>query len=92
MASYNMRICYTVAAMNFNIYLDDGTGEQLNRAAEETGESRNALIRRAVGEWLDRHGASQWPDEVMNFNGASGIARFEDSRRKLRPPVADPMS
>ena len=28
--------------MNFNIYLDDETGQQLSLAAEQTGETRNA--------------------------------------------------
>jgi predicted transcriptional regulator len=78
--------------MNFNIYIDDKTGEQLNHAAGETGESRNSLIRRAVSEWLDRHGVSRWPDEVMNFNGVADVGRFEDSRAKLRPPAADPFA
>jgi predicted transcriptional regulator len=78
--------------MNFNIYIDDETGQQLNHAAEEAGESRNALIRRAVGEWLNRQGASCWPDEVMNFNGVAGADRFEDSRKKLKAPVADPIA
>ena len=39
--------------MNFNIYLDDETGQQLNHAAEQAGESRNALIRQAVCDWLN---------------------------------------
>jgi hypothetical protein len=35
---------------------------------------------------------SRWPDEVMNFNGVADVGRFEDSRAKLRPPVADPFA
>ena len=57
--------------MNFNIYLDDETGAQLNAAAEKAGETRNALIRRAVSEWLKRRGLSQWPDEVRAFTGVA---------------------
>jgi predicted transcriptional regulator len=34
--------------MNFNIYLDDKTGQQLNQLAKRAGESRNTLIRQAV--------------------------------------------
>ena len=34
--------------MNFNIYLDDKTGQQLNQLAKHAGESRNTLIRQAV--------------------------------------------
>ena len=46
---YNILSSYTEAAtMNFNIYLDDETGRQLNRLAKRAGESRNALVREAV--------------------------------------------
>ncbi len=78
--------------VHFNIYLDDETGEKLNHAAEQAGESRNALIRRAVGEWLSRHGMSQWPDEVLNFTGMVHMTPFEASRDKLKPPAADPLA
>lgn len=78
--------------MHFNIYLDDETGEQLNQAAEQAGESRNALIRRAVSEWLKRDGMSQWPDEVLNFTGMADMTPFESSRDKLKPPAADPLA
>jgi predicted transcriptional regulator len=79
-------------AMNFNIYLDDETGEQLNHAAEKSGESRNALIRRAVREWLKRDGMVQWPDEVLKFKGIADMTPFESSRAKLKAPAADPLA
>jgi predicted transcriptional regulator len=66
--------------MNFNIYLDDETGKQLNRAAKQEGESRNALVRQAVSEWLSRHGKSQWPDEVLAFEGVADMPPFEAGR------------
>ena len=40
--------------MHFNIYLDDQTGQRLTEAAQQAGEHRNAVIRRAVQEWLAR--------------------------------------
>ena len=51
--------------MNFNIYLDDETGQQLNEAAKKAGESRNALVRQAVSAWLKSRGKPQWPAETM---------------------------
>jgi len=78
--------------MHFNIYLDDETGHALKQAAEQAGESRNALIRRAVGEWLSRHGKPQWPDEVLDFRGMADMSLFEASRDKLKPPVEDPLA
>jgi predicted transcriptional regulator len=79
-------------AMHFNIYLDDETGEQLNRAAERAGESRNALIRRAVSDWLKHHGRPQWPDEVLTFQGMADMLPFENGRSTLQPPAADPLA
>ena len=78
--------------MNFNIYLDDETGQQLNKVAEKAGESRNALVRQAVSEWLKRHGKPQWPEEVLAFKGMADMPLFEASRDRLQPPVADPLA
>ena len=78
--------------MNFNIYLDDETGQQLNKVAKKAGESRNALVRQAVGEWLTRHGKPQWPEEVLAFTGMAEMPLFEASRDRLRPPAADPLA
>lgn len=78
--------------MNFNIYLDDETGRQLTSAAEQTGESRNALIRKAVGEWLSRHAQPQWPDAVLDFKGMTEMPAFEAGRGDLTPPVDDPLA
>lgn len=78
--------------MNFNIYLDDETGQQLNKAAKKAGESRNALVRQAVSEWLKRHGKPQWPEEVLAFKGMADMSLFEASRDRLRPPAADPLA
>jgi hypothetical protein len=78
--------------MHFNIYLDDDTGQKLNRAAAQSGESRNALIRRALAEWLNRHGQPQWPEDVLSFKGVPDFSSFEASRDQLKPPADDPLA
>ncbi len=78
--------------MNFNIYLDDETGLQLGQVAEQAGETRNALIRQAVSEWLDRHGKPQWPAEVLSFKGMANMPLFEAGRDRLTPPADDPLA
>ena len=80
------------AIMNFNIYLDDETGQQLNKVAEKAGESRNALVRQAVSEWLKSRGKPQWPAEILAFKGMADMPLFEASRDRLKPPVADPLA
>ncbi len=77
--------------MNFNIYLDDVTGQRLIIAAEHNAETKNALIRRAVSEWLARHG-NQWPEEVLSFNGIADMPPFESKRDHLKAPAADPLA
>ena len=78
--------------MNFNIYLDDETGRQLNEVAGQAGESRNALVRQAVSEWLKRHGEPQWPAELLAFKGIADVPPFEADRDRLVPPSADPLA
>ena len=78
--------------MNFNIYLDDETGQQLNKVAKKVGESRNALVRQAVSEWLKRRGKPQWPAELLVFKGMPDMPPFEVSRDHLKPPAADPLA
>lgn len=78
--------------MHFNVYIDDETGQRLNSAAEQGGESRNALIRKAVSEWLERHGKPQWPDVVLAFEGIATMPPFEAGRDSLTPPTDDPLA
>ena len=78
--------------MNFNIYLDDETGKKLSQAAKKSKESRNAIVREAVSEWLSRHGKPRWPDEVLAFKGMANIPLFEAGRDKLTPPAVDPLA
>jgi predicted transcriptional regulator len=78
--------------MNFNIYLDDETGKKLSQAAKKSKESRNAIVREAVSDWLSRQGKPQWPDEVLAFKGMADIPLFEASRDKLKPPADDPLA
>lgn len=78
--------------MHFNIYIDDQTGQELADAAKQSGQTRNALIRMAVKEWLVRRGGAQWPDEVMDFEGMPDMPPFETGRDRLKPPMADPLA
>ena len=78
--------------MNFNIYLDDVTGQQLNQVAKQAGESRNALVRQAVNAWLKQHNKPQWPDEVLDFKGVTDMPPFEADRASLEPPADDSLA
>ena len=59
--------------MNFNLYLEDETGQQRNKWAKRAGESRNALIRQVVGDGLSKHDKPQWPDEMLERITGRGL-------------------
>lgn len=79
--------------MHFNIYVDDDTGQQLKSLAEKKGETRNALIRRALREWMqDNAVAAGWPSIVQGFQGIAETPPFEALRGELKPPASDPLA
>ncbi|GAB6040353.1 ribbon-helix-helix domain-containing protein [Endothiovibrio diazotrophicus] len=87
-----MRIPGACQAMHFNIYVDDETGSALNQAVENSGKSRNAIIREAIREWLQHHGKRRWPEEVLAFEGDPRFPPFEERRDELPPPTDDPLA
>lgn len=78
--------------MHFNVYFDEATGQRLTAVARQVGESRNALIRKAVDEWLARQARPQWPEVVMDFQGMADVPPFEEGRKQLRAPADDPFA
>jgi hypothetical protein len=78
--------------MNFNVYVDEEMGKRLERLAKARRTSRNALIREAVAQLLDRAADIGWPKVVADFEGDPRAHRFERSRRQLRAPKRDPLA
>ena len=78
--------------MNFNVYIDEQTGKRLARLARARRTSRNALIRKALAHLLEREAKAEWPSKVLDFRGIPEAARFEDARRVLGAPRADPFA
>ena len=75
--------------MNFNIYLDSEIGAALKRLAKRRKLTRNALIRKAVEELLEKETHSQeWSEAVLQ--GDPKFAPFESHRAKLAEPARDP--
>jgi Arc/MetJ-type ribon-helix-helix transcriptional regulator len=72
--------------MNFSVHFNDELVKRLNETAKAKGKTRNALIREAVTEWLERERPKKWPRSVMTFRGVRGFPRFEDERKNLKPP------
>jgi hypothetical protein len=78
--------------VNFKIYLDDETGQRLTTAASQRGETRNAVIRQAVQDWLRRDGRAEWPALVLSHTGMPDMPPFEAGREELLPPPGDPLA
>jgi len=72
--------------MSFSIHLEDEIFQQVDRAAKESGKTRNALIRQALREWLASRKPAAWPAKVAAFKGIKGAPRFESRRSELRAP------
>lgn len=75
--------------MNFNIYIDDELGTNLNSYAGKQGISRNSLIRKALEVFI-RNEHSGWPKEILTFKGIPDFPAFEASRTELKAPKEDP--
>jgi hypothetical protein len=80
--------------MNFNLYLDDLTAQQLDQTARQLGETRSGLIRKALREWLDKKtlGSPGWPSLVLEWQGGVDIPPFESHCPELAPPDEDVFS
>ena len=48
--------------MNFNVYMNRQTSEELERLAKRRNMSRNTLIREALANLLDRQPGAGWPE------------------------------
>lgn len=69
--------------MNFNIYLEDALGHNLENIAQKQGKSRNALIREAIKEFVDKQAYSDWTEAIMTFQGVDEGITFESYRDDL---------
>jgi metal-responsive CopG/Arc/MetJ family transcriptional regulator len=72
--------------MNFSVHLNDELVKQLAETAKARGKTRNAVIREAVSEWLERQRSKKWSRRIMEFRGIRGSIRFEHTRKDLKPP------
>jgi predicted transcriptional regulator len=52
---------------------------------QATGRSRNALIRQAIEDWLERQEHRRWPEEVLAFQGIPEAVPSEQARAELLP-------
>ena len=75
--------------MNFNVYLEDELGKQLEALSQEENVSRNALIRHAVKLLIESKQRLQWSDDILNWKGINEEISFESYRQELIPPRSE---
>jgi predicted transcriptional regulator len=79
--------------MNFNVYLESEIGAALGRLAKRRKLTRNALIRKAVEDLLNKENHSQeWSEAVLQWQGDPKWVPFESNRARLAPAVEDPLA
>ncbi len=78
--------------MNFSIHIDNQIVEALNHLVVQSGQTRNALINKAIRRLLEQEQRSKWPEEVRRLAGSlKGLRPFEDYRDELKPPTEEPL-
>ena len=78
--------------MNVTIYLEDPLAHELSHWAKNSGQSRNAIIREAIHEWIEYRKQQQWPEKILKFKGISDFPAFESYRSELDTPQEDPLA
>ena len=72
--------------MNFNVYIEDLLGKELEESVQTSGKSRNTIIREAIQLWLEQQRKSQWPQSILDFQGVEDSITFESYRDELLSP------
>lgn len=75
--------------MNFNIYLNKGTGERITRIAKASHRSRNSIINEALEEWMEKHAKARWPKDFFNFTPMEDVPDFKSFRDELKDNLSE---
>ena len=71
--------------VNFSIHLDDHTSSALKKVAAKQGRTRNSIIAEAVRRWLAQADRTQWPKELLEWQGDPALPPFESHRSRRSP-------
>lgn len=71
--------------MNFSVYIKDELARKLTAIAKREKVSRNNLINEAVERLVEEHEASDWGEEILNWQGCPEFELAENDDL-LAPP------
>ncbi|WKN40738.1 CopG family transcriptional regulator [Tunicatimonas pelagia] len=75
--------------MNISIYLPEALKIQIDSYAKNKGISKNAAIRRAIEQLLQREQKSSWGTWIDKLVDEPTLDRFESYRSELKSPRDD---
>ncbi len=76
--------------MNLSIYLPPNVVSKLSFVAEQQHISKNAIVRKALEEWLTHHyPKSTWSAHFFDFQAIKETPDFSSYRNELAPPKED---
>ena len=70
--------------MNFSIHIDEATARRLRKEAARRRQTRNAVITQAVKQWLERAQHTEWPADLLQFEGVPQLEPSESLRSKKK--------
>lgn len=69
--------------MSFHVYIEPDLESRLDTLCKKTGEKRNALVRKAIREYVDSQLATEWPEDLFKFKPDKSLPRFEETRNEF---------
>lgn len=75
--------------MNFNVYLNKGTGEKVTQVAKSLRRSRNSIVNEALEEWLSKHTKTKWPKNFFDFSPMEDAPDFKSFRNDLKNNIPE---
>ena len=70
--------------MNFNVYINKKTGEQITKIAKSLHRSCNSIINEALEDWLSKHTKAKWPKNFFDFSPIENVPDFKSLRDDLK--------
>lgn len=77
--------------MNFNVYMNQKTGDRVKKIAKKLHRSRNSIINEALEEWLESHASSDWPKGFFDFSPIKDVPNFKAFRDEFKEVPEDPL-
>jgi hypothetical protein len=71
--------------MSFHVYVEPELQDRLDALCKKTGRKRNALVREALRQYVEKEAAASWPASLFDFKPDPSFVRFESLRDDLPP-------